>query len=420
MVGHVGAFVDRGRTAADNGRSYPEMKHHRQPAIYLRPLAAGLGLRIPTTGLRRDFVAIASRVALGCLVLAAAGCTPKLQPIFEEPIPPITWPPAPAPPRIRYVGQLRSSEDLKPPRNAFQAIGEFFVGAEAPKPLYGPRSVVGTADGRRLWIADPGGRCLHVLDLDDRSYQKIRKAGSAALLSPVDVCLGPEDVIYVCDSESIDVYQFSAVTGGFLGSLRLPEEIGRPAAVGFDANAQELYVVDVSRHDIKVLDREGRLLRILGRRGLAPGEFNFPSDVVVDGGVIWVVDTGNQRVQSLTPTGEPIATFAQAGDAPGDLALPKGIAFDSDGHAYVVDARFENVQIFDRSGRLLLMFGGEGDGPGEFWLPAGIFIDGQDRIWVCDTYNARVQVFQYVPEAPVSELPDRSPEGRVASENPSL
>lgn len=377
------------------------MKHHQQSVILPGP-----------------FGAVSSRLAIGWLVLASVGCAPKIQPIFDAPIPPVTWPPAPAPARVRYVGQLRSSEDLKPPRNAFQAIGEFLVGAEAPKPLYGPRSLVCTADARRLWIADPGGRCLHGLDLGDRSYKKIRKAGSTPLLSPVDVCLGPADVIYVCDSESIDIHQFSAVTGGFLGSLRLPEEIGRPAAVSFDADAQELYVVDVSRHDIKVLDREGRLLRILGRRGLGPGEFNFPSDVVVDGNVIWVVDTGNQRVQSLTPAGEPIATFAQAGDAPGDLALPKGIALDRDGHVYVVDARFENVQIFDRSGRLLLMFGEEGREPGEFWLPAGIFIDGNNRIWVCDSYNARVQVFEYVPEQPVSEPPDLSPEDRVASENP--
>jgi DNA-binding beta-propeller fold protein YncE len=336
-------------------------------------------------------------IACAMLVSAVGGCAPKLKPVFEDHYPPITWPSPPAPPRIRYVGELQSSADLKPRPTFFGTITRLFVGPEEPKRLYGPRACVCTDEGRRVWIADPGGRCLHVFDLQGRHYERIEHVGESRLHSPVDLCHGPGESIYVCDSENVAIYRLSSTTGELIESLRLTEDIQRPVGVAYDSSSEELYVVDVTAHDVKVLDLKGGLRRILGRRGNGPGEFNFPCDVAVDGSMIWLVDAGNHRVQGLTRDGGAAVTFGQAGDAPGDLALPKGVAIDSAGHVYVVDARFENVQIFDRSGLLLLAFGEEGIGPGEFWLPGGMFIDVNNRIWVCDAYNRRVQVFDFLP-----------------------
>lgn len=329
-------------------------------------------------------------------LLALTGCSRSAGPLFEEIQAAPSWPPAPGATRIRYVGMLRSADDLHAPRSVFRALGDLLAGPPAPEPLYGPRSAVLAGDA--LWIADPGGRCLHVMNLRTRRYAKITRAGAEPLLSPVDVCRGGDDRIFVCDSEAVAIHVFSARTTAWIRTLRLPEEIGRPAALAADPAGEALYVVDVARHDLKVLDRDDHLRRIIGRRGRGLGEFNFPCDVILDGDALWIADTGNQRIQQLALDGTPRSAFGAAGDAPGDLAMPKSVALDRDGHLYVVDARFENVQIFDRGGRLLLAFGDEGTAPGEFWLPAGIFIDGENRIWVCDSYNARVQVFEYVGE----------------------
>jgi DNA-binding beta-propeller fold protein YncE len=91
-----------------------------------------------------------------------------------------------------------------------------------------------------------------------------------------------------------------------------------------------------------------------------------------------------------------LKTIGKKGDGAGDFALPKGVAFDSEGHIYVVDAQFENIQVFDPNGQLLMAFGEEGNGLGEFSLPAGLMIDGMDRIWVADAGNHRIQVFSYM------------------------
>ncbi len=338
-------------------------------------------------------------------VTMLAGCQRPLKPIFEETHPQIVWPSDGQPARIRYVGQLSSSADLKPAPKPFESLSGLLLGAKAPSGLYGPRSALRTPDGRYVWVADPGGRCVHVFDLDQRAYRKITRIGDAPLLAPVDVCLGPDDSILVCDSEAGAVWRLSSARPDDGAPLPLPEDVQRPAAIFWDETARELYVVDVVAHDVKVLTAAGEGVRVLGRRGGGPGEFNFPCDVVVGGEDVWVVDAGNHRVQCLSRDGRPRAAFGQAGDAFGDLALPKSVAVDRDGHIYVVDARFENVQIFDRDGTLLLVFGEEGTGPGQFWLPGGVFIDAADRIWICDSYNQRLQVFDYVSDASLQAVP---------------
>lgn len=344
-------------------------------------------------------------IALMTTMFAAASCQRPLRPIFDELKTPITWPADPASARIRYVGSLTSSADLKPARKLLQGIVEAIVGRKPSEPLYGPRSVITTAGGRRVWIADAGGSCLHLFDLQDRSYKKIVHAGTQRLLNPSGLCAGPHETIFVADAQSGLIHQLSERTGAWSRSLQLADEIKRPVALSYDSTTQELFVVDVAAHDIKVLSLDGRILRIIGRRGRGMGEFNYPCDIADDGTLIWIADTGNQRVQGLTHAGEPVITFGTAGDAPGKMAMPKGIATDGEGNVYVVDARFENLQIFDRTGNLLLVVGEEGISPGQFWLPSGIFIDSNERIWICDTYNRRVQVFDRVDETGIGGQP---------------
>lgn len=332
-----------------------------------------------------------------CAAVSLPGCQSTPRALFPPVDPPVTWPGPPYSPRIRYVGSLRSAADVTGAR-PFSSIASLLVGEKPQEELYGPRAVVSIPEQGHVWVADPGGRCLHLFDLRQRRYAKILRMGDTPLLSPVGLSRGPSGSIFVCDAEQGAIYRCSDRDGALLDEWHRPDLIQRPVALHYDEAENELYVVDSAAHDIKVLGMDGALRRILGRRGSAPGEFNFPVAITKSDGVLWVVDAGNQRVQMLYPDGESMGAFGKAGDSPGNLALPKGVAVDRDGHIYVVDARFENVQVFDKTGNLLLFFGEEGAGPGEFWLPSGIAIDDNNRIWVCDTYNRRIQVFEYLPE----------------------
>lgn len=329
---------------------------------------------------------------------AFTACNRPARPIFEPTRQEMAWPPPPHPARIRYVGAIRTAEDLKPPRRGGEILGRILSGRKPPEPLYGPRAVTVTSGGSKLWAADPGGRCLHLLNLENRTYRKIVGVGSHRLLTPVAVCPGPAGSIFVGDSEAVAIHRLSERDGSWMETLRLPEELQRPVALYYDDSAQELFVVDVLSHDIKVVDAKGGLSRTIGGRGEKPGEFNYPSAIAGDANFLWIADTGNHRIQGIKRSGEPVKIFGKAGDASGDLAMPKAVAIDPEGHVYVVDGRFENIQIFNAEGELLLYFGEEGTGPGQFWLPGGLWIEPSGRIWVCDSYNRRLQVFQYVGE----------------------
>lgn len=352
---------------------------------------------------RRDARCVRRSTAL----VGAAWCLSQLlgcvssapRPIFPAVDPPLGWPAPPQLARIRYVGAITGEADLKRARRPFAVLGELLVGKKQPQPLYGPRAVVVSSDGQRVWVADPGGRCLHLFDLGSRGYKRVVSAGGTPLLMPVAMCLGPDESIFVADSERVAIYRLSAQDGSLLSSLHLPVELLRPASVAFNESTGELWVADAAGHDLKVLALDGTFRRTVGKRGSAPGEFNFPCDLAITRSAVWVADAGNHRVQALNDTGDPAVSFGKVGDASGDLALPKAIAADVDGNVYVVDGRFENVQIFDPSGTLLLYLGEEGRQPGQFWLPSDIFIEPGGRIWICDSYNRRIQVFERVRPA---------------------
>ena len=76
---------------------------------------------------------------------------------------------------------------------------------------------------------------------------------------------------------------------------RLAGEFTLPAGVdvGPDGN---VYVVDQGEHTIHVL-KDGRGVRVIGRRGSELGELLSPADVAVGQGRLYVSDTGNGRLQ---------------------------------------------------------------------------------------------------------------------------
>ncbi|MGA8867487.1 MAG: 6-bladed beta-propeller, partial [Candidatus Sulfotelmatobacter sp.] len=169
----------------------------------------------------------------------------------------------------------------------------------------------------------------------------------------------------------------------------------RPTGIAVDSAAQRIYVTDTLRNKIFMLDMQGSVLQVIGKNGDANGEFNYPTELRLNGQDLIVVDAMNFRVQVLDRSGTFRFAIGQLGDSTGEMFRPKGVAVDSEGHLYVVDGLWGVVQVFDREGQLLYYFGQHGTAPGQFELPAGLFIDREDRIFVVDSFNRRIQVFHY-------------------------
>jgi DNA-binding beta-propeller fold protein YncE len=338
-------------------------------------------------------------ICLLAVLVLGGSCSEQPGVLFAPPEQPVVWPPPPDAPRIRYVGQLASNEDLKPGRSSWERIGQTLFGKPDRHGMSIPFAVC--TDGvSRVFAADKERHVVHVFDLNTRRYaQWTPPDEQPPLQQPVGIAWDPSGRLLVSDSAAavIHIFDRNGRYQGVIGKGLLQ----RPCGLRVEAQTSRIFVADSAAHQVVCLSAAGKEEQRIGRRGVEPGEFNFPIDVALDHkGKLYVADALNFRVQQFAPDRKSIRIIGKHGDQPGSFAQPKCLDVDSEDHVYVIDNRFEAVQIFDSDGRLLLNFGREGHGPGEFWLPTGIFIDPRNRIWIADSYNHRIQAFDYLPETP--------------------
>jgi DNA-binding beta-propeller fold protein YncE len=209
------------------------------------------------------------------------------------------------------------------------------------------------------------------------------------------VALGRNGEVLVADAELGYVVRMDR-NGTGLGTLG-EGLFKRPTGLARDAERGHIYVADTHAHDVKVLDDDGNLLRVLGHRGEGDGEFNFPTHLCFAQGELYVTDTMNNRVQVFSAEGEVISRkFGQRGLYVGQMVRPKGVAVDEEGNVYVVESYYDHLLVYDRSGQFLLGIGGTGAATGKFYLPAGVWVDSRNRVFVADMFNGRVAVFQFL------------------------
>lgn len=356
--------------------------------------------RFPLAGQARTLVLI----ALSTLLLAGLGCRAQPWQGFPETIDPeFVWPLPPERPRVAYVMEIKSRDDLFTPSGGWKAFAEFIAGPPESRMIRPYALALHPAGG--LLVTDPGRQIVHFYCWERRKYLTIGPKREGGLLSPVGVAALPDGRILVSDSRLNSIECFDR-DGRWMGAFVATGQLGRPAGIAVDPQRGIVYVVDVTGHRIVMFDLEGRRVGVLGRRGENPGEFNFPTHLALspEGNVI-VADTMNFRIQILTPDGTPVRSIGRIGLAPGQFSRLKGLAVDGAGRVIAVEGLFDALEIFDSEGALLLHMGEPGSEPGQFWLPAGLAMDRKEGLlFVADSYNSRVQVFRFL-DGKAAEIP---------------
>ena len=319
--------------------------------------------------LRRAFQ---GAVILAACVFACIGCQSRSasEPRQAAQSQDIFFPPEPDAPRVQFLQHVTGSTDVEKAPSPF---AKFLLGDEAEKPKsIGKPFGVAIFKGR-IYVCDTMANNVVVLDLENRTFGKFGQKGPGRLSKPVSIRTDKDGLLYVCDTQRKQVIVFNP-DGEYVTAYGKEGDF-YPADVAMTPT--ELYVLDLKEHSIKVYDLKTReLKRTLGKRGNQPGEFNYPTNLVIDGsGNIYVSDSLNFRVQKISPEGKPLLQFGQAGQTPGSFARPKGIAVDNNGIIYVVDSILHVVQLFDQEGRALMHIGEGGEGPGQLALPAQAVID---------------------------------------------
>lgn len=364
----------------------------------------------------------------GGLLVLLSGCAPPPAQQRQR----FFWP-LPLPgnePKIEYLGFIQTDQDVL--KAQWNWLEDAVLGRERPVPLFrDPYGVASDSRTQRVFVSDNVSHRVSVLDLGKREVRELLEEDGTSknFKLPKGVAVSADGSAYVVDSLDHKIYVFGAderQSGKFGDETQLV----RPVGIAVDDLSGTIWVADVVAHQLIAYDRAGNLLRRFGRRGDRPGEFNFPTDVDVDGaGRLYVLDAMNARVQVFDRDLNFLRSFGERGGASGSFQIPKGLAVGPQDAVYVTDTLDHKFVIFDVEGRYLLSIGGKSFAldkgavaPGGFFMPRDIDIDDAGGIWIVDSLNGMVHHYQFLTREYLAEHPIRpdevylSPELRVIPE----
>jgi streptogramin lyase len=151
-----------------------------------------------------------------------------------------------------------------------------------------------------------------------------------------------------------------------------------------------VWVVDNGGDQVFKLDKDGKVLMTLGKKGVAGtgnDEFDAPTDVafgtngdffVSDGHTGGGTATGNARIMKFDKNGKFLMSWGKKGMGPGEFDVPHALAVDMEGRLYVGDRQNNRIQIFDQNGKFIAQWF-------QFGRPSGIHIDNNDILYSADS-----------------------------------
>jgi hypothetical protein len=200
------------------------------------------------------------------------------------------------------------------------------------------------------------------------------------------------------------------------------------------SGAEELFVVDQFNHSVRSFDLQGRLLREFGGQGAGPGEFEFPTGLVVRDSTLRVTDVPLARLSTFSLDGtllgtEPYRLTGPAERSPSRHGLslvaplrmgwtlawssPQGgfvdqpialidfdsyvVAVDDGGQQDTLLVMPQSWEVFYRRDSPNLVSGGLGGGFGLSGVWAG---SGESLVAVLDTYTGRGRVLRLTDTGP--------------------
>lgn len=188
-----------------------------------------------------------------------------------------------------------------------------------------------------------------------------------------------------------------------------------------------IYIAETGASVVKKYDPQGNLIRVIGKRGLRPGQLNAPVELAVFDDVLYVSELGNDRISRFTTHGHFIDVIGE-----GELVGPRAVTLDEAGTIYALDEFSNRIVLFDQSGdkisecspfgfffpndifyyedalyvtntnaqnimkldmdcNVLVVAGSFGAGVGQYNYPRSIFVK-DDQVYITDGGNNRIQV----------------------------
>ncbi len=167
--------------------------------------------------------------------------------------------------------------------------------------------------------------------------------------------------IYVADSPNHRVRVFNADGGSAFsfGAFGVGAGLFKyPAGLFVDAAEAELYVVDQLNFQVQVFDLDGGYLRCIGGTDANPGSvfgrqrpLNQPQGVWIDaGGRVFVSDAADGRIKVFDRSGNALAVIGEFGSIPGAMRIPTDLVIDAHNRLFVASANNARLEVYGIDG----------------------------------------------------------------------
>ncbi len=169
-----------------------------------------------------------------------------------------------------------------------------------------------------------------------------------------------------------------------------------PNRVAISPDGSTVFVSDWALQAVLQYRMDGTLVRRIGSKGQAAGQFVFPRGLVVSkAGELFVADCENHRVQVFRVSDGACLRQIGGAQGSGNVNMPLDVALSPDEtELLVVDLDNHRIQVFRaRDGQYLRGWGSEGSADGEFDSPQALVVSGSGEVMVADSENYRVCVF---------------------------
>jgi len=301
----------------------------------------------------------------------------------------------PVSPNLSFVRAFSSADDVKKTSHPIlDRSVDIIAGPKDDEPrvdtLQSPAAITTDSNGR-VFVADRGAKAVHVFDFAHGKYGLLDCGQS---VTPIALAVDNHDNLYATDelSRTIFVYDPGGKFRRTLGKLGGDESyFESPAGIAVDNTTGNLYVCDMHRHMIIVLDKRGRLVAKAGKRGGGnlPGDFKLPTQAVIHDKELFVLDAGNTRIQ-VFDTALHFRRAINLAYADGR----SGLAVDDQGNIYVSDPVLDRIEVFARDGRRLYTFDLANVKAANLTQAAGLWISQGSCLYVVDAQKHFVDLFR--------------------------
>ena len=176
---------------------------------------------------------------------------------------------------LTFIRQFSSAQDVRRTHPALDKTLDIVAGpkdeTQTNEILQKPKAIAADTD-KRVFVLDAGSHAIHVFDFARGKYSLLQ--AEDRMQSPVGIATDQQGTLYVTDKSSRSILVFDA-RGKF--SRELMKTHGKesyfeePRGIAIHRPSGRLYVCDGPRSMVVILDKRGKVLGHMGKRGGGKG-----------------------------------------------------------------------------------------------------------------------------------------------------